>query len=355
MKKIVLLSIIFLTACSSIGIDTCAPDINPFWGTGDVNRMRNAQLRIQFQDEGVAAAEKFLPYAAMSALVYDDDRICVDSLASKNKPDNPSKLKAMLSDWDKLDDPILPQCNDEKTGLFYRVWYKTTDSGTDVVFAYRGTEFGTFTDWFQGNFRWFMRFTSAESQYVQSRMEAKDLVERLEAQFSESGPVRFYTTGHSLGGGLAQNVYYSMPDKILQSYAFASSPVTMWSDNDKKTKIKGCECDDSLNSETRIYRIYESGEILAYLRYPSKLFKSLTRQISEVRFAFKKSPNALALHSMENLANNLQGLSQQSNFASNPWYTATQFKGENCTAKLENSQQALCNIQASENNICPGN
>ncbi len=350
-KSIVtLLTIFVFMGCSSFRVSTCGPGIGKF-GAGDVHRIRNSAIRMKLANPG-AAAKKLLPFACMSTLVYTDDS---DDCSDSHSGERPSRvelkkhdqIKLLIDKWEKIAVAIQPKCDDKKTGLYYRVWHREMPTEHLVVIAFRGTE--GISDWFRGNFRWLTRFSLLQDQYEQSRNEANEIIKELDILYSGDKKIKYFTTGHSLGGGLAQNVYYSMPEKILQSYVFDPSPVTMYSDNKDDVKRLGCECDEELNGEARIYRIYESGEILSYLRFPMKVFVNLNRHINELRFAFDDSKNPIKQHSMERFTLKLAELSQTSLNSGNEWYAGT----EGCTMEFNRLQQEMYDLDNSDD-VCPG-
>jgi pimeloyl-ACP methyl ester carboxylesterase len=104
------------------------------------------------------------------------------------------------------------------------------------------------------------------------------------------------TAGHSLGGGLAQQAAYAHPE-IKQVYAFDSSPVTGFRSvpqPDRDINRKGIVID----------RVYERGEILAYIRTFLRRFLPLSLadpSITEIRFNLSKG-DPVKQHSMVDLA-----------------------------------------------------
>lgn len=120
-------------------------------------------------------------------------------------------------------------------------------------------------------------------------------------------PATLYSTGHSLGGGLAQQFAYALPDmqgvpRIQQVYAFDPSPVTGFFSVEKRlrdTNRKGLEID----------RIYERGEILAIARSLTSLFwkpSAKAPAIRGVRYNLFYTCNPVAGHSMKMLAGKLE-------------------------------------------------
>ena len=269
-------------------------------------RIRSSSVRMRLQNPADAYA-RFAPYAAMSALVYEEAEEC----AHKLPPVEDKELfnKTLEKDgWKRDDDiPNLPKC-DDNIGTFFRVWTKRHTDFTEVVIVFRGTK-GGLQDWINGNLRWVTRILPGEDQYEKSRIYTQQVLDYYKNGSGRSiggKPFRFYSAGHSLGGGLAQNVLYSFPKTFEQAYAFDPSPVTGYADEpikdsgfeNKDEKMRAsCEClEATLGLEARIYRIYETDEVLAWVRLPLKLILPPNRQIQEVRL------NTDTGHSMNGLA-----------------------------------------------------
>ena len=160
-------------------------------------RIRSSHFRMLLADLP-AASNRVAPYAAMSALAYAEDRDCGTAnpkLTAEERANLESYLLAR--GWQEVRDvQWVPPCEDE-VGLFFRVWKLETDT-RDVVVAFRGT--WGFKDWLYGNLHWLTRFLPMEDQYSRARRAAQFVFDR----FPDEPPkaTRFYTTGHSLGGGV---------------------------------------------------------------------------------------------------------------------------------------------------------
>jgi pimeloyl-ACP methyl ester carboxylesterase len=83
-----------------------------------------------------------------------------------------------------------------------------------------------------------------------------------------------YTTGHSLGGGLAQLMAYA-EERVKGAVVFDPSPVTGYFTTVAKSRV---------NCNARILRVYERGEVLQYLRAMTRRFYTPTTNVAEVDF-----------------------------------------------------------------------
>ena len=309
-----------LAACIlPLGLSSgCAPhSLGEVLGT-DATRIRSAEHRMLLADEK-AAARRFVDFGAMAELVYEDadgevqegDRCMKPLNLCKSKEKKRAEVRENLhrhlrkAKWErellvsKLEGrPALKRCEDDY-GLFYGVWTrKLENQPKEVVFAFRGTQFLTCPDWRYGNLHHL--WGEEDNQYHRAWQEVQVWI-----NFYEKGgeDVIFYTAGHSLGAGVAQHILYRMPHKIRQVYAFNPSWVTGYTYLGRD-RLKGCECPDGKGSaEARIYRIYESDEILAGPRFIIKsFFLPNNRHIQEVRFGGTKG-DAITEHNMGHLAN----------------------------------------------------
>jgi hypothetical protein len=122
-------------------------------------------------------------------------------------------------------------------------------------------------DW-EANFRWVLSFFDAKDQYtVLTDIFIPAFVAEYSWKAEQPGwewlkDAKVVSTGHSLGGGLAQRFAYSLQatngiPTVKEVFAFDPSPVSgKRSSPDFKAQAKGLT----------IYRIYNRGEILASLR-----------------------------------------------------------------------------------------
>jgi len=91
-----------------------------------------------------AAAARFLPFAAMSALAYAEDRYCDHK--PKISEEERLTLEQLLNDavgsdprWTRMREIELAGACEDNSGLYYQVWYRDVGDTTEVVIAFRGT------------------------------------------------------------------------------------------------------------------------------------------------------------------------------------------------------------------------
>jgi hypothetical protein len=191
----------------------------------------------------------------------------------------------------------------KESHLRVQVWERDEPPAVAVTFG--GTVFNNNADW-RANLRWFVPGQrDAYTDVVQSFAPAFDLELKRRAQGMD--PLRLskldlYSTGHSLGGGLAQQFAYSVPldcaKRVKQVYAFDPSPVTGFFSVDRKLRNEN-------KKGMLIDRIYERGEILALLRSLTSLFRkpsTINAAIRGVRYNVFWAWNPIAAHSIVELA-----------------------------------------------------
>lgn len=173
---------------------------------------------------------------------------------------------------------------------------------TEVAIVFRGTEADQKQDWFS-NLRWFIpTWLRGEDQYditrdLVSRIFETELQERIR-QGRLPAQVKILAIGHSLGGGLAQQLAYAMPLtpshplRISTVIAFNSSPVTGWlstANPPRDENTRGLEID----------RIFEHGEALAYIRLPINLIVPPHKResaVRDIRFNLEVTPGGIKNH-----------------------------------------------------------
>jgi hypothetical protein len=244
-------------------------------------------------------------FAALSANIYTDvESGLTKSFAvfceSKNIQFVPEGWR---HDSSLSDIPEAPPLSYKVKGMKYQIWVKETPgSPLLVVIVFRGTDADQLGDWLS-NLRWVTRFIPfLWDQYDQTRDLIPILVKRIQGKYGNDTCI--VATGHSLGGGLAQQAAY-MSGFIRKVYTFDSSSVTGYYSVDKADREKN-------EKGMTIYRIYEHGEILAYLRFLMKGLYPITHtdpKIVEVRYNLVKG-NIVSQHSMKTFACKLRDIAE---------------------------------------------
>ncbi|MBV8665518.1 MAG: hypothetical protein JO269_03450 [Burkholderiaceae bacterium] len=262
-------------------------------------------------------------YAALSDLVYPSkDELQVqeqkkqrrDEAVQRGVPDDPCvDFEPLLyargwRRWNNFpaDEPGNPaKTQAEQVNLGVQVWQNDSVSPAVTVVVFRGTEFTSLWDW-KSNLRWFIRFIPGY------RDEYTVAVENIGPQFVEqygknvapgTGGRIVAATGHSLGAGLAQQLAYSRPPDptvpdITRIYAFDPSPVTGYFSVSKALRDQ--------NAQALVTaRIFEKGEILAYLRWLVALVVPPSKEdpkILSFRYNLFPDRGPIADHSIHELA-----------------------------------------------------
>jgi hypothetical protein len=184
----------------------------------DVARIREPGKRT-YNDppEQVAESARTLwEYAVLSDNVYLDASLAQLAQTEPGKAcllDRTERLD--IRGWEKWRDvpnPALKKDADE-VDLQLEVWGKQSLPPIIAV-VFRGTEANRWGDW-QANFRWFLRFVPwFRDQYIVVSEKVGEAVLRkiqgeLERGNAKYRDAQIVSTGHSLGGGLAQHLAYS--------------------------------------------------------------------------------------------------------------------------------------------------
>ncbi len=191
---------------------------------------------------------------------------------------------------------------DDKQGLYYETYVHETAAGVidEAVIAVRGTENWNGYDLMHD---WGTNVSAAVGieppQYARARVLMPTLIRKLAGARPK---MKIYVTGHSLGGGIAQQAGY-LSREVNAVFAFDTSPVTNWSrlvHLDKQPRKAG-EGPVMENRDPSIYRVYHWHEGLAYVRNVTSRFNSRRFGRSDYEFFFQKVP-PIAAHEMGILA-----------------------------------------------------
>jgi hypothetical protein len=161
--------------------------------------------------------------------------------------------------WAEVSENARP-CMDEG-GLYYETYIHLDGEGKldEAVIAFRGTENKRgrwLSDW-KNNFA--AALGLEPSEYKLARKAMPGLLKALEARFArDQKAIKIYATGHSLGGGLAQQLGY-LSRNVTEVITFNTTPVTNWTELRLKREIK--------NDYPTVYRIEHGGEGLRFLRF----------------------------------------------------------------------------------------
>jgi hypothetical protein len=257
-------------------------------------------------------ADRQWEYAALSQVVYDKAEASKTN-ARRGVPLKPDYSKRSFDPNRALAEGgwiICEQFPGEelkpkltKRHLRVEVWRKNDPTEVAVVFA--GTVATNIEDWIS-NLRWFLpkhrdEYTELVSAFI------PEFAKIFEQCFPENPPV-IHATGHSLGGGLAQQFAYALPNhikfdqpKVIQVFAFDPSPVTGYYSVGKTLRARN-------TMGMKIDRIFERGEVLATARslvaliYPPS---TINPAIRAVRYDFYGVQNPIRAHSIARLAEGL--------------------------------------------------
>ena len=262
------------------------------------------------------SAHHLWEYAVLSDNIYLTSSISQMAKSEEGKVcslERTDRLK--IEGWERWRDVPSSelQAEAEAVDLQLEIWEKQS-SPHIVAVMFRGTEAQRIRDWIS-NFRWFLRFIPRyRDQYVLVSEKVGAAVlnkikEQLEKGDTRYKDVEIVSAGHSLGGGLAQHLAYSLPDdikapdgamlpRVSAVYGFDPSPVTGWYSVPKNLREQNAR-------GLRIDRVFEHGEILSYIRLVLRYLNPPAEKdpaIREIRYNFVTSLNPFSSHSMRLIA-----------------------------------------------------
>jgi pimeloyl-ACP methyl ester carboxylesterase len=247
-----------------------------------------------------ATALALLPYAALATEVY------CSAIVEHKTESNECAEKSLASSqgWERLKTyPNDLQEPHNFHGMIFATYWRDRGPAlpVEIAVAFRGTDFKSPADW-HANFRWIVpgrtQYDVLAEWVPRVIAESKALVlQRMAEQGRSAQQVRWQivSTGHSLGGGLAQLFAYKSGE-VQGAIAFDPSPVTGFSN---------CVTDAEVNCNVPIWRVYEHGEVLAYVRAVTRLFYMLSENITELEFRLGGG-NPIVNHSMARFHDSLQ-------------------------------------------------
>lgn len=233
------------------------------------------------------------------AVVISDCAVLAAEIYHREAGTDPSeRLPPRTLEWNPIDISSVrsaPPGALNVGGLGMEAWAAQDAHGRQIAaLVFRGTRFTHLVDWF-ANLRWFTKLIPFMSdQYDELRCSIKEVVDLLRQSLGHD--LTIIAAGHSLGGGLAQHAGYASGE-IKTVYAFNPSPVTGFYSVNKGER-------ENNSREMRILRIYEHGEVLAFLRLVLRPFYPLSFRnpgITEIRFNFGHG-DAIKEHNMARFA-----------------------------------------------------
>jgi dienelactone hydrolase len=207
-------------------------------------------------------------------------------------------------------------------GLEFHVWRRMQKGRCrEVAIAFRGTDRHDLGDW-ASNFRFLRRLKPKFDEYAQVQTHITKIVQRI--KHNGCNGAQIIATGHSLGGGLAQQAAYAdASGSIRYVYGFDPSPVTGFFDVSSLTLKQSTE-------GLGIDRAYEQGEILSV---PRQLAENILPsvpchpRIRSVRFNLLRGLPSQQ-HSMEHLTKQLRIAARQP--GANPKRVEASAKARSC-------------------------
>lgn len=255
-----------------------------------------------------------LDYAMLSLVAYGDIK---KDKPNKKKPCIDAKTILENNGWHVV--PNFPgEClRKEMDAVHLRAEVWAHPSTSTVVVAFGGTVFSSTKDW-KSNLHWFNPFQHDEYSLVVKEFSpqfAEMIAKQQEPGWEFLHGATIYSTGHSLGGGLAEEFAYSLPANgphVSKVYAFDPSPVSGFLSVNKDIRNKN-------KTGLQIDRIYERGEVLAILRsITSTIHKppAVNPQVRQIRYNLFGNDrfgltNSIAGHSLEDLVCGIRRVASQ--------------------------------------------
>lgn len=307
----------------------------------------NVVIRAYTSGRSSAYAEKFALMALFSKVVYRRDLGPARLDQDRNCHAYPQPDFGMPAGWQRWQGtPERPDlgCRNLPSGLFLEVYAHRSQGLTDeLVIAYRGTEnqglYQFIVDW-KSNLAALFGFEP--SQYQDAQAHLVDMAAALTAWKDRPAHLAIYATGHSLGGGLAQQAGYFW-NEVKEVFAFDPSVVTNWTWLSLRNRVR--------NPDPIVHRIFHSGEALDYARRITSRVNTqlLGRTDYEIRYqtdlrgaAERHEMGLLACHMTADLMRDSIGAaSPKVAVPANHWYTG------------EAARAVFCKAGEPDKDLCP--
>ena len=241
-------------------------------------------------------------FAQMCALTYVEESDESPNSARRLAEDIVSWESAIqYAGWEKLCwEAPKPASGYNLRTLKYEIWID--ESNKRAALAFRGT--AKLADWWS-NAHWITGYVPKVNNHYKlvSAMVDEAIAKLISVLGNE---FTLYTTGHSLGGGLAQLFAYSSKHKAEFVCAFHTTPVTGFFGVDINLRNKS-------RNGLYIARVFEHGEVLAYFRLLIRKFYKVSTEnprIAEFRTNFIKESGLVTQHSIALFANEYRKLSR---------------------------------------------
>lgn len=289
-KLSIILLALFLYGCASTGSNT---------NKSNIATMRtHKEKKVLSDTDAQKIALLAVPFARFATHVYcnydfSSQFISEEKFACDKMPDISNTGWKKLFDWKEI-----LTAEEMESGLQFMAFARmNADNETEIIIGFRGTDFISLSDW-RSNLRWFTQFLPipGSDQYQIVHLHSKRMInlarERATEKFPMAKGFKIYTTGHSLGGGLAQLLAFS-DEEFEGSVVFDPSPVTGY---------YNLVTDEEVNCKVNIMRVYERREVLHYIRSGLRTFYNLSDNIQEVSFdTIHSHGNPVLNHSMSKL------------------------------------------------------